>query len=253
MLVTNWMTKKVVTAGKYDSIEVAKNLLKQYGISLLPVMEGKLLCGVISNGDLYGITNCLIADQADPDFKHPILHKTVEQVMTPNVITVSADFTVEETIELLLENGLHGAPVIDVNQNLIGIVTKTDLLKAVVDLTGASRRGIQYAFVVEDCPGVIKELSDTIRSHGGRISSILTSCEGVDKGYRKAYIRMYGIDRFRLRGLNEALKQSATLVSVVDHVEIRKEENTAASGNSGSPDKVRRSNEVQNEFQKHHF
>jgi acetoin utilization protein AcuB len=226
MLVANWMTRNIITADKYDSVEVAKNLLKQHSFSLLPVMEKEVLCGIISGGDLYRETNSLAAQKDGPELKDTVSPKTVGQVMTPNVITVPPDFTVEETIELLIKNGIHGAPVINDNKDLIGVITKTDLLKAVVDLTGVSRRGIQYAFEVEDRPGSIKELSDTIRSHGGRIASIMTSCEGASDGYRKAYFRMYGIDRFRLNDLNEALKEIATLIYVVDHLEIRKVENT---------------------------
>jgi acetoin utilization protein AcuB len=223
MLVNSWMSTNVITADKSDSVEVAKNLLKQHGISLLPVVEKEMLCGVVSSGDLDRTINSLAAEQEDPDLKDTVSHMTVGQVMTPNVITVSADYTVEETIELLIKNEIHGAPVINDKKEVLGVITQTDLLKAVVDLTGASRRGIQYAFVVEDRPGSIKELSDTIRSFGGRMASIMTSDEGVPYGYRRAYIRIYGIDRFRLSSLNEALKEKANLVYVVDHLEIRKE------------------------------
>jgi acetoin utilization protein AcuB len=223
MLVANWMTRNVIMADKCDSIEVAKNLLKQHSISLLPVMEKEMLCGVVSSSDLYRTINSLAAEREDPDFKDTVSHMTVGQVMTPNVIAVPADFTVEETIELLIKNEIHGVPVINDKKEVLGVITQTNLLKAIVDLTGASRRGIKYAFVVEDRPGSIKELGDTIRSFGGRTASIMTSYEGVPDGYRRAYIRMYGIDRFRLNDLNEALKEKANLVYIVDHLEIRKE------------------------------
>jgi acetoin utilization protein AcuB len=226
MLVSNWMTRNVITADKCDSVEVAKNLLKLHSISLLPVMEKEMLCGVVTSGDFYRPINLLFAEQEDPDLKDTVSPMTIDQVMTPNVISVSADFTVEETIELLINNEIHGVPVINAQKDLIGIITQTDLLKAVVDLTGVNRRGVQYALEVEDRPGTIKELSDTIRSFGGCIGSILTSYEGVTDGYRRAYIRMYGIDRFRLNDLNEALKEIASLVYVVDHFEIRRVENT---------------------------
>jgi acetoin utilization protein AcuB len=226
MLVSNWMTRNVITADKYDSVAVAKNLLEQHRISLLPVTEKEMLCGVVSSGDFYRLINSLAAEQEDPDLKDTVLPMMIGQVMTPNVICVPADFTVEETIELLINNEIHGVPVINARKDLIGIITQTDLLKAVVALTGARRRGIQYAFEVEDRPGTIKALSDTIRSFDGCIGSIMTSYEGVTDGYRRAYIRMYGIDRFRLNDLNKALKGIATLVYVVDHLEIRKVENT---------------------------
>lgn len=237
MLVANWMTRNVIAVDKCDSVEVAEDLLKQHSISLLPVMAQEMLCGVVSSGDLYRTINSLAAAQEGLDLKDTVSHMTVGQVMTPNVITVPADFTVEETIELLIKNKIHGVPVTNDKKEVLGVITQTDLLKAVVDLTGASRRGIQYNFVVEDRPGSIKELIDTIHNFGGRMASIMTSYEGVPGGYRRAYIRMYGIDRFRLNSLNEALEEKANLVYVVDHLEIRKEISTNANSIALCPSK----------------
>ena len=149
MLVSNWMTRNVITADKCDSVEVAKNLLKQHSISLLPVMEKEMLCGVVSSGDFYRTINSLAAEQEDPGLKDTVSPLTIGQVMTPNVISVPADFTVEETMELLINNEIRGVPVINDKKKVIGVITQTDLLKAVVDLTGVSRRGIQYALEVQ--------------------------------------------------------------------------------------------------------
>ncbi len=223
MLVTNWMTRNVITADKNASTETAQKLIEPHGIRLLPVVEKKMLCGIITSRDIYKPANFKKrkSDLDDGGFNNKIAER-----MKKDVIAVPADYTVEETAELLIAKGIHGVPVINDKKEVIGIITKTDLLRAIVDLTGASRRGIQYAFEVEDRPGSIKELSDTIRSHGGRIASILTSCENVPDGYRKAYIRIYGIDRFRLRSLNEKLEEKATIVYMLDRLEIRKDKST---------------------------
>jgi acetoin utilization protein AcuB len=92
-----------------------------------------------------------------------------------------------------------------------------------IALTGVGKRGIQLAFQIQDRPGSIKELADPIRRHGGRIVSILTSYEKVPEGFRKVYIRMYGLDRSKLRGLKEELGRVATLLYLVDHRENRRE------------------------------
>jgi acetoin utilization protein AcuB len=90
-------------------------------------------------------------------------------------------------------------------------------------LTGVARKGIQYALQVEDRPRSIQEITDTIRTYGGRMVSILTSNTGVPAGFRKAYIRMYGIDRFNLRRLNETLGRKCEIIYVLDKLEIRRE------------------------------
>ena len=54
--------------------------------------------------------------------------KLVKDVMTKNVITVNKDTTVEELSELLLKNNITGAPVVDKDGKLIGMVTDADII-----------------------------------------------------------------------------------------------------------------------------
>ena len=84
-------------------------------------------------------------------------------------------------------------------------------------LSGVGKRGLQFAFRLEDRPGSIKEVVDIIRKYGGRMVSILSAYERVPEGYRKVYIRCYGIDRSRLDELKEVLKGVAELLYMVDH------------------------------------
>ena len=73
---------------------------------------------------------------------------------------------------------------------------------------------------VEDRPGSIKEVADIIREYGGRMASILTSYDMVPKVFRRVYIRMYGIDRFKVNRLKKALEEKALLLYIVDCREI---------------------------------
>jgi len=85
-----------------------------------------------------------------------------------------------------------------------------------ISLTGLRSRGIQFAVQIEDRPGSIKEVADILRKYGGRMVSILSSYDRVQKGYRKVYIRMYQIDRLRIPKLKEELKENTTLLYMVD-------------------------------------
>ncbi len=52
-----------------------------------------------------------------------------KDVMTADVITVTPDTTVEELGRLFIEKRISGAPVVDADDNLFGIVTENDLIK----------------------------------------------------------------------------------------------------------------------------
>lgn len=53
---------------------------------------------------------------------------TAKDIMTRNVTTVRATTTIEELARILMEHKISGAPVVDDNENLIGIVTENDLI-----------------------------------------------------------------------------------------------------------------------------
>jgi CBS domain-containing protein len=52
-----------------------------------------------------------------------------KDIMTAAVITVTPETSVEELGRLFIEKGVSGAPVVDDEQNLVGIVTENDLIR----------------------------------------------------------------------------------------------------------------------------
>jgi acetoin utilization protein AcuB len=113
--------------------------------------------------------------------------------------------------------------VVDNNGTVVGTITQTDIFKVLISLTGFGKRGIQFAFVLEDRPGSIKEVADIIRKYRGRMASILSSYEREPEGFRRVHIRAFDIDRTKLSELKKELKSSAKLLYVIDHRENKRE------------------------------
>ncbi|MBU2548321.1 MAG: CBS and ACT domain-containing protein [Proteobacteria bacterium] len=223
MLVKDWMHKEVVTIDVGDSMLEAGKLLKNHNIRMLPVLKKGQLVGVVTDRDLKRAS----ASDASSLEVHELLYLIgkikIGDVMSKNPVTVPPDFTIEETAELLLSKKISGAPVVNGGGNILGTITQTDLFKALITLTGLSKRGIQFAIKVEDRPGSIKEVADVIRKYGGRIASILTSYEEAPEGYRVVYLRMYGVERESLLKLKEEIKTKAELRYMVDLKENERE------------------------------
>jgi acetoin utilization protein AcuB len=193
--------------------------LKEKGIRMLPVLKKGKLVGIVTDRDL---KRSAASDATTLDV-HELLYLVskikVGSIMTKNPITVPQNFTVEETAEVLLKNKISGAPVVDQNGDVVGMITQTDLFRVLIALTGVGKGGIQFAFQLEDRTGSIKEVADVIRLYGGRMVSILTSYEDVPEGYRKVFIRMRSIERARLQQLKEELSYKVALIYMVDHRE----------------------------------
>ncbi|MEK6295746.1 MAG: CBS domain-containing protein, partial [Paraburkholderia tropica] len=49
--------------------------------------------------------------------------------MTPNVVTVSPETSVRDAAKLLLDRRISGAPVLDAQGQLVGIISEGDLLR----------------------------------------------------------------------------------------------------------------------------
>jgi acetoin utilization protein AcuB len=223
MIVSNWMSKNVITVDVDDSMHDAMKRMKEKEIRMLPVLKKGKLVGVVTDRD---IKRASASDATTLDV-HELLYLVskikVGNIMTKDPVTVPQNFTVEETAEVLLKHKISGVPVVDQNGQLVGIITQTDLFRVIISLTGVSKGGIQFAFQLEDRPGSIKEVADIIRLYGGRMVSILTSYDGVPEGYRKVFIRMHSIERARLQQLKEELSYKAALIYMVDHRENTRE------------------------------
>jgi len=212
MLVKYWMKREVVTVDVDDPIKKALHRFKSQRAGFLPVLENRKLVGVVSEGDLKKALGL------DSPFRHleewmagdsPL---RVGDVMNANPIAVGPDHTMEEVVKILLANNIPGAPVTDEDGAVIGIITRADLYRALIAMCGFMEKGMQFAFQLEDRPGSLKEVTDIIRRHGGRIASILTSFDTAPEGYRHAYVRVFGVEADHVAELREALSLKAKVI-----------------------------------------
>ena len=223
MLIRNFMTKDAVTIDAEESMPKAIQLLKQHKINMLPVTHQGKLVGVITDRDLKQASPSEATDLETHELKYLLNRIKIKDIMTKQVITIPLDYTIEEAAEILMNEDISGAPVVNDQGQMEGVITSTDLYKALIALSGLGRRGIQFAFQIEDRPGSIKELTDVIRAAGGRIASIMSSYDRVREGWRNVFIRAYDINREILPQLMKDLQNQATMLYMVDHKENKRQ------------------------------
>lgn len=223
MLVRNWMNPTVLSIEAKTSMAEAINLMKENKIKTLPVFDRGALVGVLTDRDL---KRASASDATLLDI-HELLYLLtrikVRDIMSRNPITIPDNYTIEEAAEILRDHHISGAPVMDAQGRMAGMISQNDLFNALMSLTGIKRRGIHLAFEVQDRPGSIKDLTDIIRRYGGSMASILSSYDRAPQGARYVYIRAYQIDRDKMAGMLEELQATARLRYLVDHRENRRE------------------------------
>jgi len=152
MLVRDWMSKKVVTVDVNTSMQQAIALMMEHNISRLPVMEDGKLVGMVTDRDL---RRAAPSDTTVMEVRHILYHLSNIQmgaIMSRSVVTVLPEFTLEEFAEVLLKHKISGCPVVDREDRMVGIITRQDLLRAIVSVAGLPNKGIQFGFLLEDRP-----------------------------------------------------------------------------------------------------
>ncbi len=89
--------------------------------------------------------------------------------MMPHVISISADSTIFQAIELMLKHHISGLPIVDKSQNLVGIVSEGDFLRR-VEIGTEKKRNRWLLFLL----GPDKLADEYVKSHGRRIAEIMT-------------------------------------------------------------------------------
>ncbi|MBL0699374.1 MAG: CBS domain-containing protein [Desulfosarcina sp.] len=218
MLVSDSMSKIVFSINAKASLSKAITLQQKCQVNMFPVLDEGKLVGVITDHD---IQRASISDKIALDTHEAIdlvSNVLVREVMTPNPITIPPDYTVEEAAEILLSNKIAGAPVQDTKDNIVGVLTRSDVLRVIILLTGGNIKSFQYALRVKDQPGSISEIVHVMRDHGCRFASLLFSYHGVPAGSRDIYIRVYDIKDDVATKLIDKLNEIATVHYVVDTI-----------------------------------
>jgi len=117
VLVSEIMSKDVVTVENNKSVFDACNIYRDCGVGSLVVMKEGIVVGILTERD---IIERVIVDQKDPK------ETKVEEIMSKDIKTVHASARIEKAVEIMRENKIKKLPVI-LNNNIFGIVTITDI------------------------------------------------------------------------------------------------------------------------------
>lgn len=162
MIIERRMTRNPVTATPDMSIAEASILMKQEKVHRLPVLDKeKHLVGIITEKDILYASPSPASSLSIHEMAYLLSKLTVKKLMSKNVVTITKDTTVEEAARMMVDQDLSSLPVLE-GDKLIGIVTKSDMFKILLELFGARHFGVRVSFVVEDKPGTIAKISQAL-------------------------------------------------------------------------------------------
>jgi CBS domain-containing protein len=141
MRVQDVMTKGVISITKYEPIMQVADILTEKNISGLPVVDKeRRVLGIITQADILS----MIGVSREHTFKDLLKHMlgeplplrkmgdTVGDIMTSPALTIKPDANIAEAVKIMDERKIRRLTVVDEKGVLIGIVTRADILKAVI-------------------------------------------------------------------------------------------------------------------------
>ncbi len=204
MFVRSYMTSDPVFVSPDDNFHQAMHVLRKQGVRHLPVLEKDRLVGIVVEKDL-------LSNQPSPAtalslYEIYSLLETlrIRQFMSRPVITVEGDCPLEEAAKIMVEHKISCLPVMD-GELLIGIITETDVFKALVEVLGGEEEGLRFVLGVPDQVGQLALISDRIAKAGGNIIAVASSRLRPD-GLHTVMIKETGAKRDALQQLEQGTK-----------------------------------------------
>lgn len=132
--VADWMTPNPITIDENDTIIEAIHLMKEKDIRRLPVTCKGKFCGLITDRMLKEYTPGK-ATSLDTWEVHYILSKTpVREAMNVKPFAVLPESKLTDAAQLIHDHKLYGLCVVDSNNDLVGILTTTNIMEALIAL-----------------------------------------------------------------------------------------------------------------------
>lgn len=146
--VTQIMTTDVFAVLSHVSVPTVARIMRDNGISGLPVIDGDgRIVGIITEMDIVSHeiqvdTPTFIpfldavfrmpGDTSEDDFRR-VLATSAGELMTTPVYSVTTDATVREVATLMFERRVNPVPVLDRDNRVVGIVSRSDIVGLIAD------------------------------------------------------------------------------------------------------------------------
>ncbi|MBI5576833.1 MAG: CBS domain-containing protein [Deltaproteobacteria bacterium] len=177
MLVGRRMTKDPKTVSPEDTLARAAGIMRELRINHLPVVEGGKLVGILTDTDLRNVS--LTGEPEAGGARPP--DRRVREVMKTDVWSLTPEDAVEDALLIIRRKRFGALPVLS-GDRLVGIITKIDLLNAVIDVLNLEEVGVRIEVSFPRSMDRFEELMSSLAGMSVKVRScIVTPDEDSDR------------------------------------------------------------------------
>ena len=190
MLIKDWMATTILTVDANTSVMRAGRTMKDNNIRRLPVVSKGKLAGIITDRDLKEASPSSKTDMDMHEMYYLLSEMKVQDVMTEAPIRLSLDDTLEKAALVMLTEKISGLVIVDQEDNLVGLLSESDVLRGFIHATGIQVGAFQIVMDMSDAGGSVSQLIDVLRQNRARVLSILTSFDDAPAGAKRVSVRI---------------------------------------------------------------
>lgn len=190
MLIKDWMATAILTVDANTSVMRATRTMKENNIRRLPVLSHGKLVGVVTDRDLKEASPSSTSEIDIHEMYYLLSEMKIKDVMTDKCICLKQDDTLEKAALVMLKERISGIMILDENENLVGLLSETDILRGFIEATGIQDGSYQYVIEMPDQPGSTTKIIDLLRKKDARVLSILTSFSDAPRGSKTVAVRI---------------------------------------------------------------
>lgn len=173
MLVRDRMTPGPVTITTKNTVADAFVLLRENKIRRLPVVDKGKLVGIMTDRDLREVSPSPATSLSIFEINYLLSKMTIDKaIKKQKLFTIGPDAYLEEAALLMRQNNIGALPVVAEGGRLVGIITESDIFDAFIEIMGLDEPGTRLNLQVEDRPGALAKIMDTIFTNGGDVSHL---------------------------------------------------------------------------------
>lgn len=172
MLVRRRMSQPAITVHPDTSLQDALELMHAERVRRLPVVDRKgKLVGIVSERELLKASPSIATTLSKYEIKDAIKELKIKEFMSTDVATVTENTPVEEAARIMVDGQISGLPVVR-GDEVVGVITETDIFKVFLEIFGARQPGIRVAFLLSQAPGQLATVSTAIAKAGGNLIAL---------------------------------------------------------------------------------
>lgn len=172
MYVGNKMITDVISVFPDASISLAFQMMHEKSVSQLPVVKDNKLVGLITEKLLSEFTPSKATTLSIYELNYVLGKTKVKDIMATDITTCTEDMLIEDVAILMNELDINMVPVIDDTNKLVGLISRSDIIEAFIEIIGARDTGARITINAKDEAGTLAEISVIIKEYGVNVTHL---------------------------------------------------------------------------------